>query len=89
MTQIGRYTPAPAQEVTYGKPVAEALGEEIERRKAVKEIKAAAAKAEKVLLATDPDREGEAIAWHVAEILKANKKTTDIPCLRITFDEIT
>ena len=33
MTQIGRYTPAPAQEVTYGKPVAEALGEEIERRK--------------------------------------------------------
>ena len=33
MTQIGRYTSAPAQEVTYGKPVAEALGEEIERRK--------------------------------------------------------
>lgn len=33
MTQIGRYTPAPAQEVIYGKPTAEALGEEIERRK--------------------------------------------------------
>ncbi len=34
MSQIGRYTPAPSQEVIYGKPVAEALGEEIERRKA-------------------------------------------------------
>lgn len=33
MSQIGRYTPAPSQEVIYGKPVAEALGEEIERRK--------------------------------------------------------
>jgi maleylacetate reductase len=34
MTQIGRYTPPPSQEVIYGKPVAEALGEEIERRQA-------------------------------------------------------
>ncbi|HCU89445.1 MAG TPA: hypothetical protein DGR97_05865, partial [Gammaproteobacteria bacterium] len=33
MSQIGRYTPAPSQEVIYGKPVAEALVEEIERQK--------------------------------------------------------
>lgn len=46
-----------------------------------KEVK----KAEKVYLATDPDREGEAIAWHLYEALKlANKKT-----YRITFNEIT
>ena len=46
-----------------------------------KEVK----KAEKVYLATDPDREGEAIAWHLFHTLKLNPKTTS----RITFNEIT
>lgn len=58
-------------------------------RKAVKDIKAAATKADEVLLATDPDREGEAIAWHVAEILRNYKKTEDIPIHRIVFNAIT
>ena len=40
-------------------------------KKYVKEITDAAALSKKIILATDPDREGEAIAWHVREILKA------------------
>ena len=39
-------------------------------KKYVKEITDAAEDSEKIILATDPDREGEAIAWHVREILK-------------------
>ncbi|HET9051596.1 MAG TPA: type I DNA topoisomerase, partial [Candidatus Dormibacteraeota bacterium] len=43
---------------------------EVTKEKAVKELRAAAKKADFVLLASDPDREGEAIAWHLAEALK-------------------
>ncbi len=51
----------------------------------VKEIKTAADKAKEVLLATDEDREGEAIAWHLAHVLGADVEKID----RITFHEIT
>lgn len=51
----------------------------------IKSIKADAKKAKKVYLATDPDREGEAIAWHLAHILDIPK---DSVC-RVTFNEIT
>ncbi len=51
----------------------------------IKELKAAAKKAKKVFLAADPDREGEAIAWHLAHVLDLN---TDSPC-RVVFNEIT
>lgn len=51
----------------------------------IKSLKKEAKDAKKVYLATDPDREGEAIAWHLAHILEIdNKKTT-----RVTFNEIT
>jgi DNA topoisomerase I len=53
--------------------------------KAIKALKEAAAKADEILLASDPDREGEAIGWHVAELLKGTKK----PVSRIVFNEIT
>ncbi len=52
----------------------------------VKEIKKEAKEATHIYLATDPDREGEAIAWHVYDIL--NKKDQE-KCERITFNEIT
>ena len=51
----------------------------------IKEIKADATKADKVFLATDPDREGEAISWHLSHILNIDP---DKDC-RITFNEIT
>ncbi len=51
----------------------------------IKELKRAAHKADQVLLASDPDREGEAIAWHLMETLKIDKEA---PC-RIEFNEIT
>jgi DNA topoisomerase I len=45
--------------------------------------------AESVLLATDPDREGEAIAWHLSEILKSRKVLKDKKVKRVVFYEIT
>jgi DNA topoisomerase I len=51
----------------------------------LKELKEAAKKASTVYLATDPDREGEAIAWH----LKEATCTPSVPCRRVTFHEIT
>jgi DNA topoisomerase-1 len=51
----------------------------------VKELRAEAKKSEKILLAADPDREGEAIAWHLQHILGIGKEN---PC-RIEFNEIT
>jgi len=52
------------------------------KTKTIKAIKDAAKKADEIYLAPDPDREGEAIAWHVAELLK-------LPVKRIEFHEIT
>ena len=51
----------------------------------IKELKKEAKSAKKVYLATDPDREGEAIAWHLAHILEIPE---DSVC-RVTFNEIT
>ena len=51
----------------------------------IKELKADAAKAQTVYLATDPDREGEAISWHLKELLGL----TDEKARRVTFNEIT
>ncbi|WP_226658306.1 type I DNA topoisomerase [Pseudalkalibacillus hwajinpoensis] len=51
----------------------------------LKEIKDAAKKAKKVYLAADPDREGEAIAWHLAHSLKIDEQTE----CRVVFNEIT
>ena len=51
----------------------------------IKELKNAAKKADKVFIATDPDREGEAIAWHLAHILGVDPNTN----CRIEFHEIT
>lgn len=51
----------------------------------ISKLKKAAKKADKVYLATDPDREGEAISWHLANILKISEDDT----CRIVFNEIT
>ena len=56
-----------------------------EKRKVVKELKAAVGKVDTVWLATDEDREGEAISWHLCEVLKLPVDSTK----RIVFREIT
>lgn len=58
-------------------------------KKIVSELKSDAAKADMVILATDPDREGEAIAWHLAHALGLDKKTTVGKTQRVVFHEIT
>ncbi len=58
-------------------------------KKYLKEITDAAKKSEKIILATDPDREGEAIAWHVREYLEEKKLLKDKKIERVVFNEIT
>ena len=55
----------------------------------VQAITKAMKKADALYLATDPDREGEAISWHVAELLKEKKLLKDKPIYRVVFHEIT
>ncbi|KAB2935765.1 MAG: DNA topoisomerase I [Candidatus Contendobacter sp.] len=55
----------------------------------VEAIAKAAAKAEALYLATDPDREGEAISWHLYEILRQRELLKDKPVRRIVFHEVT
>ena len=56
-----------------------------EKRKLVSELKSNAKKAKKIWLASDEDREGEAISWHLCEVLGLDEKNTN----RIVFHEIT
>jgi DNA topoisomerase-1 len=56
-----------------------------EKRAVVKELKALAKEAEQIYLATDPDREGEAIAWHLMEAAEIDPQLTQ----RVVFHEIT
>ena len=55
------------------------------KKKVLDELKKAAEKSEALYVATDPDREGEAIGWHLAQELPVNKRKV----YRITFNEIT
>ena len=57
--------------------------------KHVDAIAKAAAQADHIYLAPDPDREGEAIAWHVAELLKSKRNLKNKPMQRVVFYEIT
>jgi DNA topoisomerase-1 len=58
------------------------------KEKVVSELQGLAEKATEIMLATDPDREGEAIAWHIETLLKTDKKVK-APIKRVTFHEIT
>ena len=60
-----------------------------DKEKVVKEIIGELKSAESLILATDPDREGEAISWHLQEILNSKKMITDKPVERVVFNEIT
>ncbi len=58
-------------------------------KKYLKEITDTVKNSEKIILATDPDREGEAIAWHVKEFLNEKKLLKDKKVERVVFNEIT
>jgi len=58
-------------------------------KKQVADLIAAAKKSDEILLATDPDREGEAISWHVQKVLQEQKTIKDKPFSRVVFHEIT
>jgi DNA topoisomerase-1 len=60
-----------------------------DRTKQLKAIVDSAKEADRVVLATDPDREGEAISWHLAEVLRAKKAVPKGGLARITFNAIT
>ncbi|HMO28507.1 type I DNA topoisomerase [Enterovirga sp.] len=57
--------------------------------KRVSDIAKAVRGAEKLILATDPDREGEAISWHVVEALREKRALKEVPVERVTFNAIT
>ena len=57
--------------------------------KRVSDIASAVKGAEKLILATDPDREGEAISWHIVEALQNKRALKGIPIERVTFNAIT
>ncbi|MCW5686623.1 MAG: type I DNA topoisomerase [Pseudolabrys sp.] len=58
-------------------------------RKRLADIGDALKNADELILATDPDREGEAISWHVLDILKSKKLVKDKPVSRVVFNAIT
>jgi DNA topoisomerase-1 len=58
-------------------------------QKRVKEIADAVKGADKLILATDPDREGEAISWHLLEVLAARRALKDVQIERVVFNAIT
>ena len=58
-------------------------------KKVIKDITDVAKNSENLYLATDPDREGEAIAWHVENMLRENPKLNNVNIVRISFNEIT
>ena len=67
----------------------------VDKREVIEKIQHAAAKADEIYLATDPDREGEAIAWHIAQIIKndsensKSKTRSTKPMRRVVYHEIT
>ncbi len=59
------------------------------KEKTIADLKQAAKNSKEIFIATDPDREGEAIAWHVAEQIKPKRGQAAVPIRRVLFHEIT
>jgi DNA topoisomerase-1 len=59
------------------------------KEKTIADLKSAAKESREVFIATDPDREGEAIAWHVAEQIRPKRGQPAVPIRRVLFHEIT
>lgn len=84
MASVGHVRDLPLKEIGVAAPAFKPNYQATDRgKKIIVDLKKAAANAEMVYLATDPDREGEAIAWHLQEVLKLKNP------LRVTYTEIT
>jgi DNA topoisomerase-1 len=60
-----------------------------EKKRRIEEIRKAIAEADRLILATDPDREGEAISWHLTQVLADRKALKGKPVQRVVFYEVT
>ena len=86
MASLGHIRDLPQRDLAVDETTFEPRYETIQgKQKVVNDLKKAASQADVVYLAPDPDREGEAIAWHIAEILRPVAKNIQ----RVTFNEIT
>lgn len=91
LASFGHVRDLPAKDGSVDPDADFAMVWELEGRgaKQIAEIARAAKGAEKLILATDPDREGEAISWHVVEALAKRSGLKSLPIERVTFNAIT
>ncbi|MBO7257475.1 MAG: DNA topoisomerase I, partial [Alphaproteobacteria bacterium] len=92
MASFGHIRDVPAKNGSVRPDEDFAMDWEVQARgeRTVRDIVKSLAKADELYLASDPDREGEAIAWHVLQELKKRKKiTNEFPVKRVVFHEIT
>jgi DNA topoisomerase-1 len=91
MASVGHVRDLPAKDGSVDTDADFAMSWEIDAKKAkrLSEIAAAVKSSDLVILATDPDREGEAISWHVLEVLKAKRVLKETRVERVVFNAIT
>jgi DNA topoisomerase-1 len=91
LASFGHVRDLPAKDGSVDPDADFAMVWELEDRgaKRIAEIVRAVKDADKLILATDPDREGEAISWHVVEALSQKKALKGVPIERVTFNAIT
>jgi DNA topoisomerase-1 len=91
MASVGHVRDLPAKDGSVDIDADFAMSWEVDAKKAKRltEIASAVKSSERVILATDPDREGEAISWHVLEVLKAKRVLKEKLVERVVFNAIT
>ena len=91
IASFGHIRDLPAKDGSVDPDAEFAMQWEIEAKssKRVSDIAAAVKGSDGLILATDPDREGEAISWHIVEALNARRALKGIPVERVTFNAIT
>ncbi|MBV9246954.1 MAG: toprim domain-containing protein, partial [Methylobacteriaceae bacterium] len=91
LASVGHVRDLPAKDGSVDPEADFAMRWEVDAKKAkrLSEIANAVKGSDRVILATDPDREGEAISWHVLEVLKGKRVLKDKAVDRVVFNAIT